>query len=200
MSGTAAVLPAVASAACPNVEVSFARGRSQPPGVGNVGQAFIDQLRNRVKNVSVYAVRYDANTDVSGGANDLSAHLQSIAGSCPDTKLVVGGYSMGAGVVDAALGLPGPVTIGDIFNFTNPLPPEVGDHIRAIVTFGNIVNRFVPIQNIAGVYGDRVLDLCNDGDPVCMGGDEDSWNSHTSYPSTPLIAQAADFAASKVND
>ncbi|MUM18178.1 MULTISPECIES: cutinase family protein [unclassified Mycobacteroides] len=196
--GLAVVLPATASAACSNVEVSFARGRSQPPGAGNVGDAFIAALRNRVKGVSVYTVNYDANTDVGGGANDLSAHLQQTANACPDTKLVVGGYSLGAGVVDTALGVPGPVSIGDFFNFSNPVPPEVGDHIRAIVTFGNIVNRFAPIQNLAGAYGDRVLDLCNDGDPVCMGGDNDSWKSHTSYPSA-LINQAADFAASKVN-
>lgn len=196
--GLAVILPATASAACPNVEVSFARGRSQPPGVGNIGDGFISALRNRVKDVGVYAVRYDANTDVSGGANDLSAHLQSVANSCPNTKLVVGGYSLGAGVVDTALGFQGPVSIGDFFNFTNPVPPEVGDRIRAIVTFGNIVNRFAPIQNLAGAYSERVLDLCNDGDPVCMAGDNESWKSHTTYPPA-LFAQAADFAAARVN-
>lgn len=99
-----------------------------------------------MKNLSVYAVRYDANTDVGGGANDLSAHLQQTANNCPDTKLVVGGYSLGAGVVDTALGVPGPVQIGNLFSFDNPVPPEVGDHIRAIVTFGNIVNRFAPCR------------------------------------------------------
>ncbi|AMU27498.1 cutinase family protein [Mycobacteroides abscessus] len=196
--GLAVVIPATASAACPNVEVSFARGRSQPPGLGNIGDAFVSALRNRVKNLSVYAVRYDANTDVGGGANDLSAHLQQTANNCPDTKLVVGGYSLGAGVVDTALGVPGPVQIGNFFSFDNPVPPEVGDHIRAIVTFGNIVNRFAPVQSLAGAYGDRVLDLCNDGDPVCMDGNQDTWKSHTSYPPA-LINQAADFAAARVN-
>lgn len=196
--GLSVVIPGTASAACPNVEISFARGRSQPPGVGSPGDAFINQVRNRVKDVAVYAVRYDANTDVGGGANDLSAHLQQTANNCPDTKLVVGGYSMGAGVVDTALGVPGPVQLGNFFSFDNPVPPDVGDHIRAIVTFGNIVNRFAPVQNLAGAYGDRVLDLCNDGDPVCMGGDNDSWKAHTSYPAG-LINQAADFVASRVN-
>ncbi|MGV7778862.1 cutinase family protein, partial [Mycobacterium kansasii] len=83
--------------------------------------------------------------------------------------------SLGAGVVDTALGVPGPVQIGNFFSFDNPVPPEVGDHIRAIVTFGNIVNRFAPVQSLAGAYGDRVLDLCNDGDPVCMDGNQDTW-------------------------
>ncbi|OHU22113.1 cutinase [Mycobacteroides franklinii] len=196
--GLAVIIPATASAACHNVEVSFARGRSQPPGAGNVGDAFISALRNRVKDVGVYTVQYDANTDVGGGANDLSAHLQQTANACPDSKLVVGGYSLGAGVVDTALGVPGPVQIGNLFSFDNPVPPEVGDHIRAIVTFGNIVNRFAPVQNLAGAYGDRVLDLCNDGDPVCMAGDNETWKSHTSYPPA-LINQAADFAAARVN-
>jgi cutinase len=33
-----------ASAACPDAEVDFARGREEAPGVGEVGQAFINSL------------------------------------------------------------------------------------------------------------------------------------------------------------
>ena len=41
---TAALIPA-ASAACPDAEVVFARGREEPPGVGAVGDAFVNSLR-----------------------------------------------------------------------------------------------------------------------------------------------------------
>ncbi|MDF2829267.1 MAG: cutinase, partial [Mycobacterium sp.] len=32
-------------AACPDVEVVFARGTFEAPGIGNTGQAFVDALR-----------------------------------------------------------------------------------------------------------------------------------------------------------
>jgi cutinase len=38
----------VALAACPGAEVVFARGRDEPPGVGFVGDAFVNSLRSKV--------------------------------------------------------------------------------------------------------------------------------------------------------
>ena len=35
-------LPSAAADPCPDVEVVFARGTTEPPGVGGVGQAFVD--------------------------------------------------------------------------------------------------------------------------------------------------------------
>lgn len=34
---------------CPDVEVVFARGTNEPPGVGGVGQAFVDSLRPKLR-------------------------------------------------------------------------------------------------------------------------------------------------------
>jgi cutinase len=42
-----------ATAPCPDVEVVFARGTTEPPGVGGIGQAFVDSLRSRVGDRSV---------------------------------------------------------------------------------------------------------------------------------------------------
>ncbi len=65
-----------ASAACPDVEVVFARGRQESPGAGVLGNAFVSALRSKVnKNVGLYAVRYPADTEVAVGANDMSAHV-----------------------------------------------------------------------------------------------------------------------------
>jgi cutinase len=71
-----------AAAACPDVEVVFARGTNEPPGVGGVGQAFINSLRAQAKgrSVGVYAVNYPATDDFArsslAGAGDTRAHVQ----------------------------------------------------------------------------------------------------------------------------
>lgn len=40
-------VPSAAAYDCPDVEVIFARGTSEPPGVGRVGRAMIDSLRQQ---------------------------------------------------------------------------------------------------------------------------------------------------------
>ncbi len=83
-----ALLPA-ASAACPDAEVVFARGREEPPGVGAVGDALVNSLRGKTRmSVGVYGVNYPANITTATGANDMSAHVQFMAKNCPNTRLV----------------------------------------------------------------------------------------------------------------
>ncbi len=128
----------MASAACPDAEVDFARGREEPPGVGLIGQSFINALRTKVPQMTVgsYGVNYPANTEVDIAANDMSAHAQSMAASCPNTKLVLGGYSLGAAAADVVVAVNQPG-----FGFTNPLPPAVDRHIAAVALFGNGTQR-----------------------------------------------------------
>ncbi|WP_231971129.1 cutinase family protein, partial [Mycobacterium sp. E3198] len=100
LSATISLAPASA-AACPDAEVTFARGTDEAPGVGGVGQQFIDALRSQVggRSVAVYAVNYPATEDwppsASAGAGDASAHVESMARTCPNTRIVLGGYSLG---------------------------------------------------------------------------------------------------------
>ena len=103
----ASILLPTASAACPDAELVFARGRQESPGAGVVGNALISALRSRVnKNISLYAVRYPADTEVDVGANDMSAHVQSTINGCPNTRVVLGGYSLGAAVTDVVVAAP----------------------------------------------------------------------------------------------
>ena len=177
---TAPLIPA-ASAACPDAEVVFARGRQEPPGVGAVGDALVNSLRSKVgMSVGVYGVNYPADLSASSGANDIRAHVQSMAGSCPNTRMVLGGYSLGA-------------TAADLVTRAN-LPPGTDQHIAAVALFGNAANRLGPAPAFAG----RTIDQCADGDPICGSGV--NWPSHLqpSYLGSGLVDQAASFIAGKL--
>ena len=177
---TAALIP-TASAACPDAEVVFARGRQEPPGVGAVGDALVNSLRSKVgMSVGVYGVNYPANLSASIGADDIRAHVQSMAGSCPNTRMVLGGYSLGATAADL-------VTRGQ-------LPPGMDQHIAAVALFGNAANRLRPAPAFAG----RTIDQCAEGDPICGPGG--NWPSHLqpSYLGSGLVDQAANFIAGKL--
>ena len=90
----------------------FARATTEPPGIGQVGQAFVDSLRSQVggRSIGVYAVNYpateDFTTSASAGAIDARAQVQSVAANCPNTRIVLGGYSQGAIVIDLITAMP----------------------------------------------------------------------------------------------
>src|SRR5258705_12015320 len=58
-------IPNASAEPCPDVEVVFARGTGEPPGVGGGGQAFVDSVREQLggKSVGVYAGNYLASGD-----------------------------------------------------------------------------------------------------------------------------------------
>jgi cutinase len=198
-----AVLPAMiptASAACHDAEVVFARGRQESPGAGILGNAFVSALRSKVnKNIGLYAVQYPADTEVAVGANDMSAHVQSTINSCPNTRVVLGGYSLGAAVTDVVMAAP-----GAMFGFTNPLPPGADQHIAAVALFGNGSTWVGPIANFSGVYADRIIDLCHGADPICNPADPHTWSNNWAqhmaggYIQDGMVNQAADFVAGKL--
>ncbi|MCV7409182.1 cutinase family protein [Mycobacterium florentinum] len=189
--------PAVprALAACPAVEVVFARGTNEPPGVGKVGGAFINSLRQQTqRNVGAYGVNYPANDDflaATDGANDASAHIQHMADNCPNTKLVLGGYSQGAAVMDIVTAAPLPA-----LGFRDPLPTDAADHVAAVALFGNPSGRAGNLMTaLSPDFGGKILNLCNPGDPICSDGN--SWQAHLSYV-PGLTNKAAHFVAAKI--
>jgi cutinase len=186
--------PTANALGCNDIEVVFARGTSELPGIGRVGESFVDDLRARVGNRSVgaYAVNYPASYDfltAADGANDASAYIQNIVNTCPDTKLVLGGYSQGAAVIDIITSVPFPA-----IGFTNPLPPEMADRIAAVAVFGNPTAKVGLPLTSSPVYGTRAIDLCNTGDPVCSAGNDVP--AHRNYGPAGLTNQASAFVAS----
>ncbi|WP_046321194.1 cutinase family protein [Mycobacterium sp. UM_Kg1] len=191
---------APAAAACPDVEVVFARGRLEPPGAGAVGNAFVSALRAKTsKNVSLYAVKYPADNQIDVGANDMSAHIQNTINGCPNTRIVPGGYSLGAAVTDVVLAVP-----FSAFGFNNPLPPGADEHIAAVALFGNGSQWVGPITNFNPIYNDRTIEQCHGADPVCNPADPNTWQENwpqhlaSAYISSGMVNQAADFVAGKL--
>ena len=190
--------PVASADGCNDVEVVFARGTSEPAGIGRVGDALVSDLRGLVgdRSLGVYAVNYPASYDflaVADGANDASGHIQWVAENCPGTKIVLGGYSQGAAVVDVVTSIPIP-GIG----FTNPLPPEAGDHIAAVAVFGNPSTKIGLPLTSSPVFGARAIDLCNAGDPICSNGDNSNVMAHRSYGPDGSASQAAVFVANRL--
>ena len=160
-----------AAAACPAVEVIFARGRLEPAGPGQIGNTFVGALRKKSgKNVNMYAVRYPADNQIDVGANDMSARVQSTMASCPDTRIVLGGYSLGAAVTDVALAVP-----FAFFGFDNPMPPDAEQHIAAVALFGNGSAWAGPIGAFSPVYRERTIEMCHGADPICNPADPNTW-------------------------
>lgn len=192
--------PAASASSCPTDEVVFARGRLEPPGIGELGNAFVSALRSKShNNIGVYAVRYPADNQIDVGANDMSQHVQYMMNNCPNTRLVLGGYSLGAGVTDVVIAVP-----MQFFGFDSPLPPGADTHIAAVALFGNGSQWAGPITSFNPTYNDRTIDLCHGADPICNPADPNTWQNNwpahlaDAYIQAGMPNQAADFVASKL--
>jgi cutinase len=197
---------AAADSSCSDVEVVFARGTFEAPGVGATGQAFVDSLNGRLggKSVEVYGVNYPASLDfqaATDGIADAANKIEAIAQTCPNTKIVLGGYSQGAAVAGYTTTdtVPDGVTLPD--GVTGVLPPAIANHVAAVVLFGtpsdwflSLVAHNAPSITIGHAYTAKTLELCATGDPICFPDGRDR-AAHSSYKSNGMADQAADFAA-----
>jgi cutinase len=209
LTGSLGALAPVANAAddaCPAVEVLFARGTNEAPGVGATGQAFVDALTARLpgKTVDVYGVNYPASLNfgqAADGIADASNKIQSFAASCPTTKIVLGGYSQGAAVAGYTTTDTVPAGFDLPASIAGPMPAAIAPHVAAVVLFGtpdawilNLLDRDAPPITIGQAYTGKTLQLCATGDPVCYPGGL-TRSAHSSYKDNGMADQAADFAA-----
>jgi cutinase len=198
--GLLASAPSATAVPCPDVEVVFARGTGEPTGVGRVGQALVDGLAGQIapRTVGSYAVNYPADYDfltAADGAADAANHIQSMALSCPSTKIVLGGYSQGAAVVDMLAGVPPLGNKVGAIGSAPPLSPTTAVTVSAVTVFGNPATKFGQPLTSLGLFAGRSIDLCNDGDPICSGGRNPF--AHRGYEDS-AVQEAAGFAAGRV--
>ena len=194
-------VPTAGAQPCPDVEVVFARGTSEPPGVGRVGQALADALAPQLGGLTVgtYGINYAASYDflnTAAGADDATNRIAVMAQQCPGTRIVLGGYSQGAAVIDMLAGVP-PLgnKVGDIGS-APPLPGGLLGNVAAVAVFGNPAAKFGNPVSASGSFAGKAIDLCADGDPICSDGRNPF--AHTHYESSPFVGQAAGFAAGQI--
>jgi cutinase len=211
-----APIPIAAAQPCPDVEVVFARGTGEPPGVGGIGEPFVDSLRSQIgaKSLDVYPVNYEASSDFSDrvqfaqsvvdGIKDAGGHVQSTAANCPNTRIVLGGFSQGAAVAGfvTSASIPAGIPAEYLPFLPKPMPPEVAKHVAAVTLFGKpsaewLQSYGAPAVVIGPLYAPKTIDLCAPGDTICDGsaGGGPSF-AHAEYGANGMTVQAADFAVS----
>jgi cutinase len=200
---------------CSDVQVVFARGTAEPPGVGGIGQAFVDALRSKVgaKSYDVYPINYQASGDftdgiqfalsVIDGIKDASNHIESVAAQCPNTRIVLGGFSQGAALAGFTTAATVPPEI-PAFIAPTPMPPEIANHVAAVVLLGAPSNKFLadagaPTITIGPLYVPKTIQLCAPADTICNGAPPGPpTGAHGSYALNGMVDQAATFAAGRL--
>ncbi|KAF8163708.1 cutA, cutinase A [Crassisporium funariophilum] len=170
---------------CADVTVIFARGTLEAAPIGSiVGPPFQSALQTALtgQTLSFQGVDYPAN--IAGfleggdpaGSITMANDVTSTASSCPNTKIVMAGYSQGAQLVH---------------NAAKQLSTSVQNRVDAVVVFGDPDDN----QGFPGVLNARSLTFCNQGDNICAGGDL-ILPAHLTYGQNAPAAAA--FVAGKV--
>ncbi|KAF9880071.1 cutinase [Colletotrichum karsti] len=145
-------------AACADITVIFARGTTEPGNVGLVtGPPFFDALKAQSggKSIAVQGVEYPAtfagfNRNGTEGVPSMTNFINEATTKCPDTKIVMAGYSQGALVVRGT---------------AETLPTDTMSKINSVLTFGDPRNP-APIPGAEG----KTKIVCHEDDAVCSGG------------------------------
>ena len=152
--------------------------------------------------MTVYPVDYPATIDFPTalvGVRDASAHVESTAANCPNTKIVLGGFSQGAAVTGFVTA--NVIPDGAPEGVPNPMPPDIANHVAAVALFGKPNARFMgainqPPVDVGPAYAAKTIDLCVPDDFVCSSGRD--FNAHTQYAESGMVDEAATFTATRV--
>jgi cutinase len=90
---------------------------------------------------------------------------------CPNTREVLGGYSLGAVAADLVLAVTKPG-----FGFNNPCPGH-GSTRRSGRDVRQRHRRVLgPVPDFSPAFAGKTIDQCASGDPICSNGT--TWSAH----------------------
>ncbi|PGH18244.1 hypothetical protein AJ79_00583 [Helicocarpus griseus UAMH5409] len=205
---------------CHSIHIFAARGSTEPyPGQQGVLINAICQKQSSCgyEDIGYPATFEDYCTSAAKGVSNGTSLITAYAKRCPDAKLVLTGYSQGAHVIGDILGGGGGnCPVGGLQPTNEALSPESmsGKQFVAAVLFGDVRHTAGQSYNIGtgadknGIWpreGEQLVSLnrwesrlrswCDEGDPVCAGGPDQS--RHFAYFDT-VINQAAEWIRTKV--
>ncbi|GKZ34965.1 hypothetical protein AbraIFM66950_005404 [Aspergillus brasiliensis] len=143
------------SGSCKKLTFIFARGTTEIGNMGTVvGPEVATQLASLTGNeVTVQGVNYPADWEGnvslgSSGGPTMASYVKEALQQCPNTKVVLGGYSQGSMVVHYA---------------ANQLS---ADQLAGAVLFGDPLK----MEGVGKLSSSKVKEFCASGDPVCENG------------------------------
>jgi cutinase len=181
--------PSVAQEPCTDVTIIGVPGSGQNGGTGPQVGAVVDRTTGiltagrrtvavevldypaidlaRTLGLALFDGRYAAS--VASGVEAVTRMVDSVAASCPETVLVLVGYSQGAQVIrESVTRLTSLVPIAAVALLADPTSSVV-DAVARVGAERAGDGSLGPVQIPAG-YLRRTIDVCAAGDPFCGGG------------------------------
>ncbi|RDW65436.1 cutinase-2 [Coleophoma crateriformis] len=173
---------ATGNTSCKAMTVIFARGTTEAGNVGTLsGPPFFANLSMIVgeNNLAVQGVEYPANVQgfTAGGDANGSKLMAQLVGQaqtkCPNTKVVMSGYSQGGQLVH---------------NAAKMLTAAQASNVNSVLIFGDPLNGTA----VAQISPAKVKVVCHSGDNICQGGTQIK-QAHLTYSQNG--GEAAAFVA-----
>ncbi|KAF8451568.1 cutinase-domain-containing protein [Terfezia claveryi] len=182
---------------CPPVELIFARGTGESSGLGRIGIALYTELMKEYPDMTAYGVFYDASAYkgklISGGkleegGKDIEGRvgmwvkLEVERGQCKETRIVLGGFSLGAAVLQKT-----------------KLSPEEQERVDAVVIFGYPWKLRPHKRAQYPLDSEKVWTKCIHQDPVCNVESiltDGTFVAHKGY--VEYVEEAVEFIRKKV--
>ncbi|KAK4233551.1 carbohydrate esterase [Achaetomium macrosporum] len=207
---------------CPEIHVFGARETTVPPGYGTAGQV-VNLILQAYPGATSEAINYPACGGQSScggvqygdsarqGTSAVASAVNSFNQRCPNTQLVLVGYSQGGQIMDNAY-CGGPDTGSGITTTTPPISAAALSQIKAVIEMGS--PRYVaglsynvgtctaqgfaarPRGYVCASSPSKIQSYCDATDPYCCTGNDA--NSHQQY-GTKYGQQALAFVKSKLS-
>ncbi|KAH8696174.1 cutinase [Talaromyces proteolyticus] len=185
---------------CAPIHLFVARGTTESPGDGSIG-SLAQLVINAHSGATQEAINYPASSyptyidDVSTGITAVTNQFTKYTSSCPNSTLVLIGYSQGAQIILDALCGSGSATKGGTGSPT--ITASQGKNIAAVVGYGDpghvageswnegtatTNGIYARPKGACNAWANVIHSYCNTGDPFCASGN--NIMVHLQYPQT----------------